>query len=305
MKQHQCDLIFSTFGPASNHLVAWTLKKICKKPWIADFRDVWTTNKNMFFPTPLHRKLQQYLEKQMIRSADLITSVGEHINQDLRHHAPNSDKFVTVTNGFDPEMIDEVRKESGQSSNQTFTIGYMGAFYGDRCPDAFFTSIEQLIDERRIEATQIRIKFVSNLKLLPDKFRHIRAITDLKPLCSQKEALKIISDASTLLVMVEEEMKDHIVNAKIFDYMALQKPILAIIPKTGVCSEYLRPLPSVYIASPSSLPEIKQSIIKLYDDWKQNKVKVHNPADYIDRFNAYRLAGCLADQFNLLVKNDA
>lgn len=304
MKQYRCDIIFSTFGPASNHLAGLILKKLFKKPWVADFRDVWTTNQNMFFPTPLHRKFQQYLERKIVQSADLITSVGEHINQDLRLWAANQDKFKTITNGFDPELIEEaLGKTASKNTKPPFTIAYMGAFYGGRYPDTFFQSVSELIEEKKIDAAHTRIRFVSNLTALPHRWIHpLSPITELRPLCSQREALRQISDASALLVMVEEEMKEKIVNAKIFDYMALQKPILAVIPKDGVCADYLRPLSFAHLVSPSSIADLKKVILQLYEDWKKNKTSANPHTDYIDQFNALTLAGQLANQFKSLSK---
>ncbi|MFX6461567.1 hypothetical protein ABTG33_18475, partial [Acinetobacter baumannii] len=43
-KQHQIDVVFSTSGPYTNHLVGLYLKRKTGLPWIADFRDPWTQN---------------------------------------------------------------------------------------------------------------------------------------------------------------------------------------------------------------------------------------------------------------------
>jgi len=45
------DAIISTGPPHSTHLAAWQLKQKFKLPWIADFRDPWTSvYYNRFFP---------------------------------------------------------------------------------------------------------------------------------------------------------------------------------------------------------------------------------------------------------------
>lgn len=304
IRRNSCNLIYSTFRPASNHLVALVLKTLTRKPWVADFRDPWIQNKNLICPTPLHRWLHQFLERSVIRSADRVIGVGDHIIQKLSDYEKEKGKFDIIPNGFDPELIARVQAVPHKAEAQCpFTLGYMGSFYKGRKPEALLRAAEELLLEKKVDASEFRIQFVSNFKgpLAPNS--PLQNVVRLNGICAQEEALGIMNKATVLVLIIEKELKDQIVNAKVFEYMALGKPILALASREGAVAPYLERSGLGVFVSPDDVEEIKRKILDLYLQWKRGELRFVANIAFIQRFDVGRLSRRLAEIFDDLTSS--
>ena len=302
MKQKNCDIIFSTFGPASNHLVAYALKKIFKKPWIADFRDLWATNKNLIMPTPIHRKIHLWLEQMVVRTADKVIGVGEHINVELKRHTSHRAKFVVLSNGYDGELIQQLKEQDPISPQDYFTMVYTGSFYRKRSPEVFLKAVTKLVEQGRVPLNKIRIHFVSNFKIADSEYASIKPALTIRGLTSHREALEIMVRADAFLLIVENELKHQIVNAKFFDYVAFQKSILALVGDQSVCLPYLDQSGLAFIAHPDDQDEIAQQFFNLYQAWNEKKIRIQPNLNYIRRFDISQLSSQLAGVFEEVIR---
>ena len=77
IKKNQCDIVYSSFPPASAHLVALFLHYFTGLPWTADFRDSW-----IFDPldsdlqkSGWRRAIEQYLEFKVISNQKFVESL--------------------------------------------------------------------------------------------------------------------------------------------------------------------------------------------------------------------------------------
>jgi glycosyltransferase involved in cell wall biosynthesis len=106
LRSESFDVIYSTFSPASNHWLALELKRRMSKnlPWVADFRDLWTDDYRYRAPSPQRRAAYRQLEQEVLEAADIVIVVSERQRRILADHMPaKRDKFITITNGFDPD----------------------------------------------------------------------------------------------------------------------------------------------------------------------------------------------------------
>lgn len=284
MKRYDCDVIYSTFGPASNHLVAWMLKCIFRKPWVADFRDLWVMNRNLIVPSPLHGLIHAWLEKLVVRTADRIVGVGEHINNVLKQHAQDDAKFVTISNGYDGELVRLYQNNLQAPSQNCFSIVYTGSFYRKRSPEAFLDAIKELVENGKIPLEDIKINFVSNFKVSKQEYATLQPALEMRGLTSHEEALAAMAKATVFLLVVEDELKLQIVNAKLFDYMAFHKPILALVEEGSVCLPYLIQSGLAVIAKPTDKNQIIEKIYHLYSLWKKGELKIFPHEEYIEQF---------------------
>ena len=84
LAQGSFDCLVTSGPPESVHLSGLMLG--ARRPaWIADFRDGWSFEPYREpFPTRLQRRLDRALERQVVRRADLVSTVTEPISDDLR-----------------------------------------------------------------------------------------------------------------------------------------------------------------------------------------------------------------------------
>ncbi len=293
IKRYQCEAVYSTFGPPSNHLVALALKWITRKPWIADFRDPWTRNRNFIFPTRFHKWMHQKMERCVIHFADKVIAVNEPILEGFRRDYPeiHRNKFVVLPHCFDRELIEKCKCSSPKRDR--FTLCYAGSFFKGRSPDPILRSVERALREEPETRKHLKLRLISGLKISLDENSLLRGRVELQDFCSHEEAIRQMCESDVLLAIVEEELKGQILNVKLFDYMGVGKPILALIPAESTSAEYLRPSGLATIVSPDDEEAIVGAIKKLYRNWEQNHAALPNEA-YIWQFEASQKVGVLA-----------
>ncbi|MCH7925275.1 MAG: hypothetical protein IIC51_07050, partial [Planctomycetes bacterium] len=70
------DVLYSTFSPASNHLLAMKVREATGLPWVADFRDLWTDDYRYREPSAPLRSAHRRLEQEFLESADIVIGVS-------------------------------------------------------------------------------------------------------------------------------------------------------------------------------------------------------------------------------------
>ncbi|MBU0716927.1 MAG: glycosyltransferase, partial [Planctomycetes bacterium] len=98
------DVIYSTFSPASDHVLAMAVKQETGLPWVADFRDLWTDDYRYPVDDANRRAADRQLEQEILEQADAVIGVSARQTEILASRVPDPGrKFVTITNGFDPD----------------------------------------------------------------------------------------------------------------------------------------------------------------------------------------------------------
>lgn len=147
LRKYQIDLLYTTMGPNSMALVGLILKILTRKPWVADFRDPWTQKAIRKYRTYLHYKIQEMMERLVLRAADMVianTPTSRTILLDKYRFLPNH-KVSVIPNGFDAEDFHAAKLHLRSSQqNDKFTIAYTGVFKGSPADVPPITRFEKL-----------------------------------------------------------------------------------------------------------------------------------------------------------------
>lgn len=226
------DLVVSTAGPYSEHLIAKKLKDTQKTAfWIADYRDLWTQN-HIFkglFPFTL---IEEYLEKQINRSADLITTVSKPLAKQIAAKYALHNVSV-IENGFDTDDLELLPTEPYWHDKKTRLV-YTGAIYkGKRDPSPLFEAIAaiRLSDEADL-LNELEVIFVggnkADLEDLIVKYDVNRWVS-YGGFLPREDALRMHRDADALIFLeFEGEGVDGILTGKLFEYFSSGTEIMGI-----------------------------------------------------------------------------
>ncbi len=219
------DLVISTAGPYSTHIVASQIKKRGQaKKWIADYRDTWSNN--YIYPgLPPFSWIEKLWEKRLLKKADLITTVSEPFADQFRdiHSTP----VLSVENGFDPSDLEALPKGSIFPQDGKIRIVHTGSLYlGKRDPTPLFRVLKRLQDPR------YEVLFVgerqANLAALINDFGVAEYVKEVGRV-SRDDALKMQRDADALLFLPwNDPSVDGVLTGKIFEYLFSGTPILAV-----------------------------------------------------------------------------
>jgi glycosyltransferase involved in cell wall biosynthesis len=104
------DCIYTSSNPLSAHLIGQELAQELDRPWVAEFRDPWTTNPGKSWETKLHFRYERLLERQVLSNSDHVVINTPVARQQILQAFPGlrSDKVSTVPNSFDPSVMEGV-----------------------------------------------------------------------------------------------------------------------------------------------------------------------------------------------------
>ena len=230
LKNDDFDAIISTSGPETTHLIAAGLKSRYSIPWVADFRDLWT--QNHYYPySRIRQLLDKSLERKTIAQADALVTVSKPLAEKLQL-LHNKKKIFSISNGFDP---DEIKKAS---LTKKFTITYTGQLYqGKQDPTPLFMAIEKMIAEKVVNPLSLFIQFFGPQQYWLDEEieRHnLGGIIKQYGNVDREVALTKQREAQILLLLNWDDPEEMgVYTGKIFEYLAANRPILALGGRPG------------------------------------------------------------------------
>lgn len=297
IEKFQPDAIFSSAPPFTTHLLALRAAKKYHLPWVADFRDEWTGNPFRTWPTLWHQKINKRLERQVLLAADAVTCVSEPMTAAMAALAPQSspDKFHTMFNGFDEEDF------SGQvtPSSTQFTITYAGNFYGHRSPNSFFRAVLSFLTKHKLTPEQFRIIFAGGnaFPVDPDiDMTFLQPYVEFRSTMPHRQAIHLMRQSSVLLLVISSASGAGSLTGKIFEYLASQRPILALIPE-GRAADIIRQSQSGIMANPEQVESITTAIETLFSAWQHGQLEqrfpCHTPTEFSREEQSRRLDAIL------------
>lgn len=293
------DAIISTADPFTCHLIAKTLKRNFKIPWIADFRDLWTQNHYYRF-SPIRRLIERSLELKTLRLADALVTVSEPLAQQLR--TLHKEKPVyTITNGYDP---DDVKKKP---LTKEFTITYTGYLYkGKRDPESLFKAISELLNEGKLDKHLVKIRFygVTEYYWIENKIKkyHLEDVVLLNPKVPRDTALDKQRESQILLLLMWNHPEEvGVYTGKLFEYLAARRPILAVGGPRGVVTELLEETGAG--VHPPNHEELKKALLEFYNDYKTyGYVPYKGNEEKISKYSHLEMARQFAELLNAVTE---
>jgi glycosyltransferase involved in cell wall biosynthesis len=224
--------VVTTSPPHSTQLIGLKLKNKFNIRWIADLRDPWTDiyYYNQFKHTALARKMDQNYERKVVEKADLLVTVSEDVKRIFaeKSRLPVAEKTVVIPNGFDEEDF----RISTIPSETRKVITYTGTISEAYDVDSFLEALSGLNESLK---QNLLIRFVGKVPpSVGKKFRSTSLEVELVGYVDHPKSIEYLF-RSDLLLLVLPKVKNNkgILTGKFFEYLASQKPILAIGPTDG------------------------------------------------------------------------
>lgn len=301
------DAVYTSVDPFSTGLIGNYLKEEHNIPWIVDFRDEWINSPFIKFnKESIHYKICKELEEKYISSASKVISVTPSIiNNFTNKYKKYASKFVTIANGYDEDDFIHVNTDKKQK-NKKFTLIYNGNMnYVERNPYTLLRALWELYEENKVDIEDVRIVFVGSWykqEILDaiDKM-DISKYIEWKGYLPHKESLKFASTSDLLLLFIgdNEKFKDYH-TGKIFEYMRLKQPILALAPKGSEIEKLIKETETGYCVECCDVEEIKKVLYTKYENWRKN-IKAYKPnLQEIKKYERKVLTSKLGEVFNSL-----
>jgi glycosyltransferase involved in cell wall biosynthesis len=295
-------VIYSTSGPYTDHLVGLLLKLVSGKPWIADFRDLWSDNLTLFPTETGMQRINAWLERVVVRFADKVLTTAEPATEYFREKYANQDvsKFVTITNGFDSADL----KDAEPRKFEKFTVSWVGELYASQSPEPAlkgFAESLKLIPRDEIALCFVGAKERKYVNMLQEFTARegLDGVVESKEQVSHQEAIAWMLGSDALLLIMSEEANQNgrMYTGKLFEYLAARRPIIAIAPP-GATSRVISELGVGTVCGLDDIECIKKAFVDAYAAYRDKKAP--NSSVDISRFDRRFLTKMLADVFDSL-----
>lgn len=286
IKNYKISLVYFSGGPFYYFPIGKYIKKKFLIPYILDYRDnFFDKPKNIFEKIFLFIFKNIWDEPSLNRSSYII-NVTPQITKlhSSKNKKINKNKFITILNGFDNKNI-PILKPKKTINNNIINVGIFGKFYYYN-PENLKTLINTIkhLNNTKIIIHQVGekepkfIQIVKNYKLNKNFI--------FKGYMEYSKGLKYLSKMDCLIL---NNSQKYALGTKIFDYIFLNKPIIAFINYKSQIDEFLKNFDNYYIV-PNSTKNINFILekIKMLPNKKLNN-KNENIQQYSREFQFKKL----------------
>lgn len=268
---HNIDTIITTAPPHSIHLIGLHLKeKFPSLRWIADFRDPWTNigYHSQLLLTAKSARKHLSLEQKVLQTADTLIVTSPSTQREFQ--AKTQKPIVLITNGYDDTFTEKI------PLSPSFLLSHIGSLLSERNPETLWKVLGEMIQENTDFRKDLRIclagKVSEEVFASIDKYG-LSSFLEYKGYLSHTEALMLQRTSQLLLLLeINHPKTEGIIPGKLFEYMASQRPILALGYQQWDVKDIISQTQTGTTLSVTDANAIKQAINHYYTLYKDNKL---------------------------------
>ena len=265
IREEGIDVVITTSPPPSVHLVGAVARSVTGVRWVADLRDSLLAHPHRRDDTLAARAKERTcraVAALVARRADAIVCAAEAIAQEARSLEPRG-RVVTIANGCD---FDDVAGLEYRPSPR-FRITHTGSFFGQRDPRPFLTALAQSGLE------DVVARFVGDFRARDWEYAQRLGLGDrlhVIPFAPHRRALALQRDSEALLLLIPEAggRGRGVLSAKVFEYLAAERPILAACPPDGAAAALIREAGAGIVCSPDDVEALQEALTSLVERWR-------------------------------------
>jgi hypothetical protein len=277
------DLIYSTGGAFAAHLAGSALKRSIGTPWLAEVHDPMVTPGTT--PVTAQQKMQAEVERRICTDADIAIWFTEQARASARSRHPQlGDRGKMMLPGIDRPFKLLPPYQPGPK----FVIGHFGSLSATRHLGPIIRTLERLHTQRPdlVAATEVHVyggplDSVSSGLLANSPVRscvrHFGRIEadPLTGLSGREQILRRMRAVDVLLLLHgEEPICSEYIPSKLYEYLWMRRPILALVHRNPQMATLIRGQGHVAVMSGEGLDgsdadsELTSALAQLFDRWR-------------------------------------
>jgi glycosyltransferase involved in cell wall biosynthesis len=268
--------VIATGAPfMSNYWAARLKARLPQIHLIQDFRDPWNDHLcaayNPYFLFEWQKRFSEACERYALTHTDIVVAITDALKERFERKTNSSARFVTISNGFDSDRYRHLHLEPSRDKMRLVYIGNL--FVGrDQALRVFLRTIEDLVNENPEFGRSFELVTYGGFP--PDVRQEAesliqRSVLQINGYVSPDRALQAAGNAFALL-LVNAEIFPYLVSGKVYEYIALRRPIYALTTE-GELSRLIRQGNLGVVALLSDPEEQKRGLLELFDLWKQDR----------------------------------
>ena len=297
LREEQIQLIYSASPTFTTAFVAMELKRRFSIPWVADFLDGWAVNDflNQEYDQSLIEPLRWFqkrrvrnAERAILEYADRVVVIHDHVKQRWRElHGIDDPKICVVTDGYDESVFKGARPRLLYDDRPT--IAFLGSYYS-----AFGEEIAKFVDAVNEVEKDAELIFIGR-SAGPVHNMNLKNTTCMLHI-PRRSAIEFALGADFLFLVMPPHAKWT--PSKLYDYLRVGKPILALVPPDGDAARIVRDSNAGFILDFDGV-RMRNQLAVIFQKWKQGGFKRFRPSpEYVARFERRKLTEQMVRAFN-------
>ncbi|HLX31778.1 MAG TPA: glycosyltransferase family 4 protein [Gaiellaceae bacterium] len=264
------DVVITTSPPPSLHLLGAAVKRASGAAWVADLRDPLISHPHRRGYESRLAQLKETVVGGVARlvasQADAIVAASDAIAEEARALKPKG-RVVTIANGCD---FDDFAGLVHHPSSR-LRITHTGNFHGKRDPKPFLRALAAAgLDD-------VVVRFAGDFRAADREFAESLGLgerVELLGYVSRRRSLELQRDSEALLLLIPESGGRGlgVLTGKIFEYLAAERPILAVVPPDGAAAKLIHDTGAGVVVPPDDVDAIRAALLDLHKRWRKGKL---------------------------------
>lgn len=267
------NIVITTGPPHSMHLIGLQLKKRLGVKWLADFRDPWTSigyHKQLKLTTRSQQNHKK-LESEVLNTADKVIVTSFTTKKEFE--SITNKPIEVITNGYDKHDIGHVDLDI------KFTMSHIGSLLSKRNPEVLWQVLKDLVQEHHGFSNNFQLNLVGTVSdevLESIAYNNLSDYINNVGYLSHKESV-IIQKKSQILLLIEIDSDETkgIIPGKLFEYMASNRPIIAIGPNASDVEVIIKDTNTGKYFSYNDYDALKSTILNYFSVYKKGELQSH------------------------------
>ena len=233
-ENYRYDALLSTSPPISAHLVGRKLAREFSIPWLADFRDFWTSWRvEEAYDSDRYIRRGKELLATITREAAAVTGVNEEITAYLGIGR-------AIPNGFDSDRMEDWRV---MPDRERYTIGILGNLHDVRVLEPLGQVVSLVREQLRALFERVHLVQVGNVD--ETWLRQELTKYDLQDRCDilgyqpRSRTVKSLAVSSLFYLGMPAELDKSIIPSRMFDLLASGRPIMVYAPSDSALARLI------------------------------------------------------------------
>ena len=273
LKKNNIEKTIVSVPPHSSLILAYLLSVFSGSKLVVDFRDPWTLAYQSFSSISFLNKFENLIEKKVLNRSSGIITTNKYFQKALSTQYPNfSKKIYVIPNGYDSSDFPEI---NNNHRHNKYIISYLGTFYLQRNPENFLMALSLFLSDKEWINPAIEVRFIGfvhnaqglSVKTMIQEYK-LDNIVKIMGFVPHSETLKLMIESDLLLLFAPNQ--PYQIPAKTYEYIATQKPILAL-TENGATSSLIYEVQCGICVNPNDVEGIRIALHTLYENHLNNK----------------------------------
>jgi glycosyltransferase involved in cell wall biosynthesis len=269
IQRHRIDVVMTSSSPSSVHVIGALAKLATGAAWVADVRDSLLSNPDRRVERTLVRLKQngeRGVANLVARYADGIVAATARIANEFESLGPSA-PVVLIRNGCDFADFTGLHYTPGER----FRLTHTGSFYGERDPRPVLAAVAR-------SGLDVTTRFVGDFRPRDRDYAKELELGDrleLHGYVDRRRSLELQRDSEALLLLIQDAngRGRGVITAKVFEYLAAGRPILAAVPLDGEAAAIVRGAGAGVVVGPDDVAAIANSLVSMVERFEHGSLE--------------------------------